>query len=267
MRVERFESAQIYCGDCREVLPAIARVDAVLMDPPYEKEAHDPGRRLNGRTLELRDRRVREIDEAPLEFPAMTAELRRLASVECVRAAAGWVLVFCQAEAVQTWREELEAAGAAYRRAMVWIKPDSSPQLTGDRPAMGYESVVSVWAGEGRSSWNGGGRRGVFTHNKHDPGFGHGGAANGHQTQKPLALMSELVTLFTNAGDTILDPFMGSGSTGVAAVRLGRLFIGVEAVPKYFELACRRLEEAGKQRDLFIERPPALRQAALDLSE
>ena len=62
---------------------------------------------------------------------------------------------------------------------------------------------------------------------------------------------------------TILDPFMGSGTTGVAAVKLGRRFIGIEIEPKYFDIACRRIEEATRQRDLFVEPPPAPKQAIL----
>ena len=58
-------------------------------------------------------------------------------------------------------------------------------------------------------------------------------------------------------GQTILDPFLGSGTTGVAAVKLGRRFIGIEIEPRYFDIACRRIEEATKQADLFIETPPA----------
>lgn len=68
-----------------------------------------------------------------------------------------------------------------------------------------------------------------------------------HPTQKPIALMLELVSLFTDPDETILDPFTGSGTTGVACLRLGRKFIGIEKDPTYFALACERLraEEQG----------------------
>jgi site-specific DNA-methyltransferase (adenine-specific)/modification methylase len=62
---------------------------------------------------------------------------------------------------------------------------------------------------------------------------------------------------------TILDPFMGSGTTGVAAVKLGKRFIGIEVEPKYFDIACRRIAEATKQTDLFIEKPKPVKQATL----
>ena len=66
------------------------------------------------------------------------------------------------------------------------------------------------------------------------------------------------------SGNTVLDPYMGSGSTGVACVRLGRAFIGIEIEPKYFDIACRRVEEATKQADLFIE-PPKPKAEQLDM--
>jgi site-specific DNA-methyltransferase (adenine-specific)/modification methylase len=75
-----------------------------------------------------------------------------------------------------------------------------------------------------------------------------------HPTQKPVALM-EWCLGFVKA-TTILDPFMGSGTTGVACARLGRRFVGIEIEPKYFDIACRRLEEAQRQPDLFVQRPP-----------
>lgn len=253
VRKEVIGDATLYLGDCLEVMPTLVAVDHIICDPPYEREAHDPGRRLNGRTIELRDRRKREIDVAPLDFVPMTAELRAAVSEQCRRVASGWVLVFCQAEAVSLWRDCLEAAGCKYRRPMIWVKPDSAPQLSGDRPAMGYESIVAAWAGIGRSTWNGGGRRGVFTFNKHDPGFGHGGASNDHQTRKPEALMSELVALFTSQGDTVLDCFMGSGTTGVSCAKLGRSFIGIELDARHFETACDRIRKAYSQPDIFIE--------------
>jgi site-specific DNA-methyltransferase (adenine-specific) len=87
--------------------------------------------------------------------------------------------------------------------------------------------------------------------------------AEGHPTQKPLALMRWCIQK-TNAR-TILDPFMGSGTTGVAAVKLGRRFIGIEIEPKYFEIALRRISKALSEPDLFIEPPPPPKQEKLEL--
>jgi site-specific DNA-methyltransferase (adenine-specific) len=70
-----------------------------------------------------------------------------------------------------------------------------------------------------------------------------------------VPLMRELVTLFSNEGQTICDPFMGSGTTGVAAVRSGRKFVGIELNPIYFDLACARIEAALLEPDMFIDTP------------
>ena len=75
--------------------------------------------------------------------------------------------------------------------------------------------------------------------------------------------MRELVMLFTNQGDTVLDPFLGSGTTGVACAKLGRSFIGIEMEEKYFDIACKRIEQAYKQSDLFIEPPKKQKQEVL----
>ena len=73
--------------------------------------------------------------------------------------------------------------------------------------------------------------------------------------------MRRLVDRCSSPDDTILDPFMGSGTTGVACAKLGRRFIGIEIEPKYFDIACKRIEDAYKQPDLFIERPKAVQEA------
>lgn len=215
-----------------------AVVDHVISDPPFEAEAHTLGRRLKGKTLEDGDR---EVLEAPLSFPAITAEERQQVATHIARMAKRWAIVFSQVEAVMEWQRVLTASGAlSPRRIGVWIKPDAMPQFSGDRPGMGYESIVFTHR-KGRSRWNGGGRVGVFTHNKNTPGGKHE-----HETQKPLPLMLELVELFTDPGDIILDPFCGSGTTGVAALRLGRRFIGIEKDAKYAAVARERIEAETK---------------------
>jgi len=102
---------------------------------------------------------------------------------------------------------------------------------------MGYESIVAAWCAEGKSKWNGGGKRGVFTYLISD------GNTSQHPTQKPLPLIKELLTLFS-LGGIVLDPFMGSGTTLRAAKDLGRRAIGIEIEERYCEIAARRCNEA-----------------------
>lgn len=84
-----------------------------------------------------------------------------------------------------------------------------------------------------------------------------------HPTQKPVSVVSKLICKCD--GQTIFDPFMGSGTTGVACAKLGRKFIGIEIEERYFDIACRRIEQAYKQPDMFIERPPPAKQEAMKL--
>ena len=84
-----------------------------------------------------------------------------------------------------------------------------------------------------------------------------------HPTEKPIGVMSALVDVQSPLGGTVLDPFMGSGSTGVAAVMLGRAFVGIEHDVTHFDTACRRIEAAYKQPRLFTEPPPKPKQEAL----
>jgi site-specific DNA-methyltransferase (adenine-specific) len=165
--------------------------------------------------------------------------------------------VFCLAEGVRAWRDDLQASGAKWDTTLAWIKPDASPRFNGQGAARGFECAVTFWCGTGFRKWNGGGRRDVLTH---PVNIGRQGE---HPTEKPLPLMSELVTLYTQPGDLVCDPFAGSGTTGIACVKSGRQFVGVERDSKWFDLAYRRIEDQIRRPDLFIERPAPLKQGAL----
>ena len=248
IREERIGGQRLLLGDCLQVMPGLGRFDHVISDPPFEAEAHTMQRRTNGRKSLNDGQYHRDLDSSPLNFAPITEDQRQGVAREAVRLAGKWMLFFCQAEAVQVWREMVESAGGKYKRPMIWVKPDALPQMSGDRPAMGYESIVAGWAGKGRSVWNAGGKRGVYIHNK---GEGNKGK-NPHPTMKPVSLMCELLEDFTNRDDTILDPFMGSGTTLVACQRMGRHGTGIELDPDYFDIACKRVDEAARQPDLLI---------------
>lgn len=240
-------------GDCLDALADMReQVDHVISDPPFEKEAHTQQRRVK--------RAGGLMASEPLSFAAIAASEREAVAAEMGRLARRWVIVFSQVEAVMEWQRVLTLDGTlSPRRIGVWVKPDAMPQFSGDRPGMGYESLVFAHR-RGRSTWNGGGRVAVFTHNKHTPGGTHA-----HETQKPVPLMLELVELFTDPDDIILDPFCGSGTTGVAALRLGRRFIGIEKDARYAAIARERIEAETKgltlrdvragQRSLFEVEP------------
>jgi site-specific DNA-methyltransferase (adenine-specific) len=131
------------------------------------------------------------------------------------------------------------------------------PQISADRPGQGFETVLILHAGHRPKAWNRGGQSGIWT----IP------VVCGAEvpTQKPLELACAFVSDFTNRGETIADPFMGAGTVGVACAKLGRSFIGIEAKVEHFDIACRRISEALKQPDMFIEKPKPLKQEALNL--
>lgn len=157
--------------------------------------------------------------------------------------------------------DAINASQIKYRRACVWVKPDSRPNLSGDGPASGVECFISAWCGSGNSKWNAGGKRGVYTHSV-GPSDRHGE----HPTEKPWRLMYEILADFTSPAETILDPFMGSGTTLIACAKLGRRGIGIELDPDYFDIACRRVEEAYRQPDMFAAAPETTpQQEGLDL--
>lgn len=237
-RVEVIGRATLIQADCRDALPLLS-VDHVISDPPYEAVMQNKWGVLS------RNARSSHVRHETLAFDAID-EIREAVAQGIFSACNGWAILFCMAEGVRAWRDCIEATGAKYKRAMVWVKPDAMPQFNGQGPSVGHEMMVAAWYGEGLSAWNGGGKPGVFTYNKNTIGAQH-------PTQKPLPLMKRLVGLFSNPDQTICDPFMGSGTTGVAAVQMGRDFIGIELDPGYFDIAVRRIEDAQRQGDLFLQ--------------
>ncbi len=238
------QSCDLRLGSCLDPLTGLASladdsVDVTITDPPYEAEAHTKGRRtkVSGwRQAAARGEAAGVAQEAPLPFAMITQDARADAALHISRLSRRWILVFCQVEAAHLWAAALAAHGAEYIRTMVWTKPNAQPQFTGDRPGHGYESIV-VAHRKGRKRWNGGGRLGTFDHCT----VAAGNERAAHPTTKPLPLMRELVSLFSDPGELVLDPFAGSGSTGVACNQLGRRFLGWELSPEYHAIATRRL--------------------------
>jgi hypothetical protein len=245
----------VICADNASVLPEMPdkSVAHVITDPPYEAEAHTKARRSlrgGGSSRKYRSE-VRAID-APLEisFEAITEEDRLRVAREFGRLASRWTLNFCQVEAVAVWRFALHCGGLDWVRGGAWVKPNGAPQFTGDRPAQGFE-CIAIAHQPGRKRWNGGGSHGVWIHPIEVAGVAGGGSAGrDHPTQKPVPLMLDLVSDFTDPDELILDPFAGSGTTGVAALRLGRRFIGIEKDEKYAAIARERL--AAEERGLSL---------------
>ena len=198
MRIETIGNATLYLGDCRDILPTLPKVDAVITDPPYGIGfAAQPTKwqRRAGKQPEGWDDSTVDV---VLSLPALGP---------CII----WGGNYYDLPQTRGW--------------LSWFKPDAPPSMA---------HFELAW-----TSFDQNARQLAVSIGETNP------ERVGHPTQKPLRLM-EWCLSFAPDG-LILDPFMGSGTTGVAAMNLGRSFIGIEREPKYFDIACRRIEDAQRQ--------------------
>lgn len=233
MREEIIGGARLICGDCREVLPTLGRVDAVVTDPPYgiglkTKTSDYRGSKFYDNGASLRASKL--YDDDPHDISILVKNVIPFALSIASRG-----LIFCGP-------------------AMLWNYP--VPASIG---------CVFTPNGAGRTAWGFQCSHPILFYGK-DPFLqdGRGGRPNSyrdeqpnaekidHPCPKPYSWMRWAVDRSSRPDETILDPFMGSGTTGVACVRLGRRFIGIEVEEKYFSIACKRIEKAYAQGDLFV---------------
>jgi DNA modification methylase len=242
-RVEHIGRATLHLGDCRDILPTLPKVDAVIGDPPYSVSV--AGSKVAGRP----GKGVRRLDffQGDADWAAMTALVADAFTLAIVSRPAT-VVIWCGHRQIGPLTDLLEGAGYS-TRLIFWRKrcPPPAP------PGSGFSQAIeqAVYGYMPRRPWHGG----QYDHNVFDCDsyrFGQPGKVD-HPTQKPLELMQWNVRWLTNPNDTVLDPFMGSGTTGVACERSGRDFIGIEREPKYFDIACKRIEDAQRQGDFFVE--------------
>jgi site-specific DNA-methyltransferase (adenine-specific) len=228
---------ELRLGDCIEGMRALAddSVDVTITDPPYEAEAHTLQRRQHGRHNGEGGVEYRDVSSAPLAFAPITPEERYRAAAHIARVTKHCALVFCQVEAVVAWRDVLNEHGFPYRRCIPWTKPDAMPSLHGRWPGQAFEAIVLAVKSGARPCPIGGKAK------RYDHVRTRGSIPAPHPTTKPLSLMLELMADFSEPGDLILDAFVGSGSTGLAALSLNRRFLGFELNRDYFDIACRRL--------------------------
>lgn len=211
---------EIYCGDCREVMTTLDYQSALVTDPPYGiKEA--AGKNKSRGNLAV----ARDYGNARWDDKTIDKELLNLAM-----GAARWLVIF---------------GGNYYELApsscwLIWDKEN-----TGD-----FADCEMAWTNlpkavrRLRYRWNG-----MLRANNEPRGD--------HPTQKPLGVMEWVIQQLPNDAQSILDPFMGSGTTGVAAVKLGRKFIGIEIEPRYYATARERITKAIEEHemDMFKDQP------------
>jgi site-specific DNA-methyltransferase (adenine-specific) len=233
------EGVTLYLGDCRELLPSIAKVDAVVTDPPYGLGHRHSGKgktthlKKSGAALVKQNTRPVIGDDEPFD------------PLPFVRVAP--FLLFFGGD---HFADRLPPGGIFH----VW---DKECGRSGRNDTFSDAEIFwTNWAGKRRVIrylW-----KGLQT----EDGSG-GDKERFHPTQKPIDVMRQCIDMCPGIISTIFDPFMGSGTTGIAAVQSGRKFIGVEIEPTYFDIACTRIEAATKQADLFIEKPKPAKQEAL----
>lgn len=189
-------NAELWLGDCRDILPGLPKVDAVITDPPYGIGiASNPVRQKHDKS---------DWDDAP-PTTALIQQCIQAGTVAVVWG--GNYFGLAPAQCFLVWDKCQPENFSLAMCEMAWTNIA--------KPAKSFRLAVTSYAKE-------------------------------HPTQKPVGLMEWCIK---HAGSplTILDPFMGSGTTGVAAMNLGRSFVGIEREPKYFEIACRRIEDAQRQ--------------------
>ncbi len=230
VRVERIGLATLMLGDCREIAPTLERPSAVISDPPYGMANDcDYTRFSGGQTKRGPATRHEAIhgDERAFD-PTWMAEYPR-----AVIFGMNHFPQFLQPGSALVWdKRNVGAEGTFLSDAEIaWMKGGK-----------GVYTFRLVFTGSGRAV---------------DAGVAPYAAAV-HPTQKPVALMRWCIEQAkVPPGGVILDPYMGSGSTGVAAVEMRHPFVGIELVPRYFDTACRRIEAAQRQFDMFRDEVPA----------
>ncbi len=216
--------AKLACGDCLEILPTLGPVDAVVTDPPYgNRHSGDSSRFSGGNTPRGRGSVHGPIHGNGVPFDPALFMLGR----EQVMFGMNYFPQHLRPGSLLVWAKR---------------RPFAYGTFLGDGEV--------AWCSKGRGVY-------MMEHIFAGPSAAiEGGNApyekSAHPFQKPIAVMEWCLGFLPDA-KTILDPFMGSGTTGVACAKMGRKFIGIEIEPKYFDIACKRIEEAYAQPDMFIE--------------
>jgi len=225
---------RLILGDCREVLPTLPMVDAVIVDPPYSKRCHAGHDSVAG----VASSRV--LGYSALS-PAGVADLAAEYAMLC----RGWIVWMTDSELALAVRRALESVGRYAFAPLPFYQPGRSVRLSGDGPCSWTDWIV-VARTKAQSKW--GTLPGGYVAG---PGWNDKARMGG----KPTHLMRALVSDYSRPGDLVLDTHMGAGTTGVACALEGRRFIGVENDRDAFDIACERIDNAYRQGQMFPSGP------------
>jgi len=258
------ELYKLHKGDCLPFLQSLpaGSVDAVITDPPYssggafrsDRANSTASKYLGSHGVTTKAQTLPEVlgDSRDALGWAFWSTLWATACYEVVKEG-GTFMLFSDWRQLPNATNVIQAAGFVWRGIAVWDKGGTSRPMSG---RFSHQAEYIVWGTKGALAWDfeKPAHRGVFTSNVVPSND------RNHQTEKPIDVMSWLLGI-TEEGETVLDPFMGSGTTGVACMKLGRKFIGCEMSGEYFETAERRISQAAQQPALFPARNPTKRAA------
>lgn len=238
-RIEHIGDCTLYLGDCREIMPTLGKVEAVVTDPPWGLG------KLSGTTSIARNRNAYDgYDDTETNFietvlPAINVALHLANGRGVISSGTRQMFAYPNPRAV----------GGFYCPAAVGMSPWG---FAGYSPVLFY----------GKDPRDGKGQNSIMTR------LTERASCPEHPCSKPIGAMILMVQKASIENETILDPFMGSGTTLVACAKLGRKGIGIELEPRYFDIACKRVEDAYKQADFFIEPPkPSAKQEVMTLDQ
>jgi hypothetical protein len=227
--------ATLYCGDCREILPLIGRVGHIITDPPYSEALHALHDESARRSTDKADRQV-------LGYSGLTPEMVLDLAGIFHEVAKGWIAWMTDHELSLVVRSAMSQQGRATFPPVVFHHPGRSVRLSGDGPSSWTDYIMTSRPAALR-------RWGTL------PG-GYVASAGWNDKArmggKPTRLMRLMVRDYSRPKEVVCDPFMGAGTTGVACMLEDRDFIGVEIDPDAFDIACKRIEDAQRQGDLFL---------------
>lgn len=225
-----FELDKVHCCDCLEALKLLPdkSVDLVLTDPPYGV-GYEGGLFHSGDVQIQRKRKAIASDDNNV-YPSLFSQSYRL-----LKNGSGGAYVFF-ADAYSHYC--IPPAPFAKYQLLIWGKSNAKYAAMMARYKHNYEPFL--WLQKPPTKWRGATTEPALWWMDRDP------ANDMHPTQKPVELIKRMIRNSTDEGDLILDPFMGSGTTGVAAVQLGRQFLGFEIDPEYCQLANDRIDAARK---------------------
>lgn len=230
MRIEHIGDATLYLGDCLEILPTLGKVDAVVTDPPYgigfKYASHD---------------------DTPENYGPWLWSIIEEAERHCEGGSP--IFIF------QAMPNAPQFASWFPRKWRIMAAAKNFVQMRPVAMQYAFDPVV-VWWTDGKPWSAGTANRDWFVSNTAPVVANPENIEKGHPCPRPLDQMEHIISQWVRPGSTALDPFMGSGTTGVACANLGRKFIGIEIEPKYFDIACRRITDAYKQLRLFEDDPP-----------